>query len=266
MAHNTTQHFFFFFPSHFYFPVSGQALVTGVVPSPPRSLPSMFIAHRVQQSHCSSIFDRMLLSHALAFSASQIVHKEKSPRIHTRRHSGGFELTKLTYTRLEDNLIRHRGDRYTTSPVHNTQRTTQPAPTAPASCRNSSPAQLSATAYIRSVTKATKGIHRVNRPLPGPYKRQRKCWGNLDQARLANIRRIAQRDDEACENLSRETHSRTAVANRLREPPIAAHLRRAFAALSWRSRGAFAVPSRLILGAFCGTFDASNGRGAPFFF
>ena len=25
-------------------------------------------------------------------------------------HSGGFELTKLTYTRLKDNLIRHRGD------------------------------------------------------------------------------------------------------------------------------------------------------------
>ena len=25
--------------------------------------------------------------------------------------SGGFELTKLTYTRLQDNLIRHRGDR-----------------------------------------------------------------------------------------------------------------------------------------------------------
>ena len=23
----------------------------------------------------------------------------------------GFELTKLTYTRLEDNVIRHRGDR-----------------------------------------------------------------------------------------------------------------------------------------------------------
>ena len=28
-------------------------------------------------------------------------------------HSAGLELTKLTYTRLEDNLIRHRGDRYT---------------------------------------------------------------------------------------------------------------------------------------------------------
>ena len=26
-------------------------------------------------------------------------------------HSGGFELTKLIYTRLEDNLIRHRGGR-----------------------------------------------------------------------------------------------------------------------------------------------------------
>ena len=27
-------------------------------------------------------------------------------------HSGVFELTKLTYTRLEDNLIRHRGDQF----------------------------------------------------------------------------------------------------------------------------------------------------------
>ena len=27
-------------------------------------------------------------------------------------YSAGLELTKLTYTRLEDNLIRHRGDRY----------------------------------------------------------------------------------------------------------------------------------------------------------
>ena len=26
-------------------------------------------------------------------------------------HSGGLELTKLTYTRLEDNLIHHLGDR-----------------------------------------------------------------------------------------------------------------------------------------------------------
>ena len=34
----------------------GQAVVTGVVPSPPRYVPSIFIAHRVQHSQCSSIF------------------------------------------------------------------------------------------------------------------------------------------------------------------------------------------------------------------
>ena len=85
-------------------------MVTGVVPSSPRFLSSIFIAHRVQQSHCLSIFDRVLLTHALALSASQFVHKKKSPRTFTSMHSGGFELTKLTYTRLEDNLTRHRGD------------------------------------------------------------------------------------------------------------------------------------------------------------
>ena len=84
----------FFFP-HFYFPASGQAVVTGVVPFPPRCLPLIFIAHRVQQSHCSSIFHRVLLTHALALSASQFVHKKKSQRIYTSMHSAGLELTKL---------------------------------------------------------------------------------------------------------------------------------------------------------------------------
>ena len=103
--------FFFFFFAHFHFPASGQAVVTGVIPSPPRFLPTIFIAHRVQQSHCSSIFHWVLLTHALALSASQFVHKKKSQRIYTSMHSAGLELTKLTYPRLEDNLIRHRGDR-----------------------------------------------------------------------------------------------------------------------------------------------------------
>ena len=63
--------FFLFFFSHIYLPASGQAVVTGVVPSSPRFSPSIFIAHRVQQSHCSSIFHRvLLLPHALALSAS----------------------------------------------------------------------------------------------------------------------------------------------------------------------------------------------------
>ena len=88
---------------------------TGVVPSSPRFLPSIFIAHRVQQSHCTSMFHRVLLTHALALSASKFVHKfvheKKSQRIYTSMHSAGLELTKLACTRLEDNLIRHRGDR-----------------------------------------------------------------------------------------------------------------------------------------------------------
>ena len=104
-------YFFFFSFSHLYFPASGQAVVTGVIPSPPRFLASISIAHRVQQSHCSSIFHRVLLTHALALSASQFAPKQKSPRIYTSMHSGGFELTKLTYTRLEDTLICHRRDR-----------------------------------------------------------------------------------------------------------------------------------------------------------
>ena len=79
--------------------------------SPPRFLPSIFSTHRVQQSHCSSIFHRVLLTHTLALSVSQFVHKKKFQRMYTSMHSAGLEVTKLTYTRLEDNLIRHRGDR-----------------------------------------------------------------------------------------------------------------------------------------------------------
>ena len=100
---------FLFFFAHSCFPAS----VTGVVPpSPPAVLGFIFlVAHRVQQSHRSSIFHRVLLTRALALSASPFVHKKKSPRIYTSMHSRGFELTKLTCTRLEEYLTRHRGDR-----------------------------------------------------------------------------------------------------------------------------------------------------------
>ena len=96
----------FFFPSHtstFQLLDKPRSQVSSLLP--PRFLPSIFIAHRVQQFHWSSIFHRVLLTHALALSASQFVHKKKSPRMYTSMHSGGFELTRLTYTRLEDNLI-----------------------------------------------------------------------------------------------------------------------------------------------------------------
>ena len=72
----------------------------------PPVLASICFANRVQQSHCSSIVHRVLLTHALAFSSSQFVHEKKSPRICTSMHTGGNH--ELTYTRLEDNLIRHR--------------------------------------------------------------------------------------------------------------------------------------------------------------
>ena len=88
-------------------------MVTVAVPSP-RFLRSIFIAHRVQQSRCSSSFHRVLLTHALALSPSQFVQKKKSLPIYTGMHSEGLEHTKLTYTRLEDNLVRHRGDRHQT--------------------------------------------------------------------------------------------------------------------------------------------------------
>ena len=55
----------FFFPHHFYFLAQLEGgftlsdlldVDTGVVPFPPRYVPSIFIAHRVQHSHCQSVF------------------------------------------------------------------------------------------------------------------------------------------------------------------------------------------------------------------
>ena len=71
----------FFFFLTLYFPASGQAVVTGVVPSPPRFLPSIFIPHRVQQSHCSLLVDflsSVANSRSRAFRKS-ICAQEKVP-------------------------------------------------------------------------------------------------------------------------------------------------------------------------------------------
>ena len=68
---------------------SGQAVATGVVPSPPRFLSSIFIAHTVQQSHCSSGSHRALLvttHHAPALYGRQFVHTRKSPYEFIRVH------------------------------------------------------------------------------------------------------------------------------------------------------------------------------------
>ena len=60
-------------------------MVSGVIPSP-RYVPSDFIAHRVQHSPCASIFIEccFLITHALAFSASQFGRKKKSLRTFIR--------------------------------------------------------------------------------------------------------------------------------------------------------------------------------------
>ena len=79
---------------------------------PPNSC-LLFLSHIIRFSNPTArrFFHRvLLLTHALALSAIRFVHKKKSQRIYTSMHSAGLELTKLTYTRLEDNLIRHRGD------------------------------------------------------------------------------------------------------------------------------------------------------------
>ena len=50
-------------------------------------------------------------SRSRAFRKSICAQEKVPPRTYSSMHSGGLELAKLTYTRLEDNLIRHRGDR-----------------------------------------------------------------------------------------------------------------------------------------------------------
>ena len=74
--------------SYFFFSAPGQAVLSGFVLSPPRCVSSVCMAQRVQCSHGSFDFDRILPIHALAVSASEFVHKKKSQRINTCMHLG----------------------------------------------------------------------------------------------------------------------------------------------------------------------------------
>ena len=87
---------FFFFFSH-----TSTFQVTDVVPSP-RFLPSVFIAHTV--GHSDPTARRFFIEHLTLsrFPQVDLCKRKKSLRIYTRMHSGELELTKLTYTRLED--------------------------------------------------------------------------------------------------------------------------------------------------------------------
>ena len=75
----------FLFFSLFHFSASGQAVVTGVVPSSPGSCLQFY---RAQGSAIPLLVDfssSVLLTQALALSASQFVLKEKTLRIYTTR-------------------------------------------------------------------------------------------------------------------------------------------------------------------------------------
>ena len=78
--------FSFFFTSTFQLLNKLWSQVSPLLPA--RFRPSIFIAHRVQQSHCSSIFHRVLLTHALGLSRKSICAQEKPLRICMSMHSG----------------------------------------------------------------------------------------------------------------------------------------------------------------------------------
>ena len=50
-------------------------------------------------------------SRSSAFRKSICAQENVPTNIYEYMHSAGLNLTKLTYTRIEDNLVRHRGDR-----------------------------------------------------------------------------------------------------------------------------------------------------------
>ena len=80
-----------------------QAVVTGVVLPFPPPVYHLHFSWRIYMVQYPLIVDssshRVLLTHALALSSSQIVHQTKDC---TSAHEAGFELTELTYIRLEE--------------------------------------------------------------------------------------------------------------------------------------------------------------------
>ena len=105
--------------AHFHFPASGQAVVTGVVPSSPRFLPSIFIGQGAAIPLLVDFSSSVANSHSRVLRNS-ICAQVKVPTIlcEYKYALGGIRTheTDLRYTRLEDNLIRHRGDRFNALP------------------------------------------------------------------------------------------------------------------------------------------------------
>ena len=84
---------FFFFFTHFYFPASGQSRGHRCRPFPPPGS-CLQLLSRIGSAvplTARRFFHRVLLTHALALSASQFVHKEKSLRIYSTTSWAGQE-------------------------------------------------------------------------------------------------------------------------------------------------------------------------------
>ena len=107
---------FFVITSLFYFQASGQAVVAGVVPSLPWLVPSISIAHRVQQSSCSSAFVECCYLTLSRFPQVNLCTSKSPSRIYTCVQSGRFEHKKLAFYRLEYTLIHHGRPGKTQSP------------------------------------------------------------------------------------------------------------------------------------------------------
>ena len=74
---------------------SGQAVVTGVVPFPPRYVPSIFIAHRVQHSHCSSILIKCCKLTLSRFPLRKFITSYQKDEYFWRRYVNNFYARKV---------------------------------------------------------------------------------------------------------------------------------------------------------------------------
>ena len=105
--------FFFFLVALLLSSFWTKPVVTGVVPSPPPVF--AFKYYRAEGSAIPLLVDfssSVAYSRSRAFRKSICAQEKVSTNIYTSMHLVGLELAKLTCTRLEDNLIRHRGDRF----------------------------------------------------------------------------------------------------------------------------------------------------------
>ena len=97
-------------------------------------------------------------------------------------HSGGFELTKLTYTTLEDNLIRHRGATGSTYLIrHRGDRQYLPCPWEPGVCTRTRYLVCTKDRKISCCSRIEPGIPKYPNP-----SRLRVRWYDYEAGRKYN--------------------------------------------------------------------------------